>query len=112
MECGRSMNILIIAPESIPVPPFSGGSVEHCVYQIAMRLSRTHKVTIISRRHRAYPNHTKTGNLSIIRVPGGSRRKYLSNVIQYIKNKKYDIIQIDNRPKYLPVIRKYFPDTT
>ncbi|OCT12272.1 hypothetical protein A8709_31045 [Paenibacillus pectinilyticus] len=105
------MHLLIIAPEQIPVPPPVGGSVEHCIYQIAKQISPNHKVTIVSRWRANYPKKSVHGHVTIIRVGGQNRKKYLSNVLKTIKGKHYDRIQIDNRPTFVHAVRASFPHT-
>ncbi|NQX64544.1 glycosyltransferase family 4 protein [Paenibacillus alba] len=105
------MHILIIAPEQIPVPPPYGGSVEHCIYQIARKISSKHKVTIISKLRTNFPKKSKLGHITIHRVPGGNKQIYLSNVLKMVKGHHYDIIQIDNRPRFVPAVRRAFPHT-
>ena len=105
------MHILIIAPEQIPVPPPVGGSVEHCIYQIAKKISPKHTVTIISRLRANYPKKSRLGHITIIRVPGANKQAYLSNVLKTVKGHRYDRIQIDNRPRFVHAVRKVFPHT-
>ncbi|WNR43109.1 glycosyltransferase family 4 protein [Paenibacillus roseipurpureus] len=105
------MHLLIIAPEQIPVPPPVGGSVEHCIYQIARQISSKHKVTIISRWRPNYPKKSVLGHVTIIRVPGKNKKTYLSNVIKKIQGKHYDHIQIDNRPTFVHAVKNAFPST-
>lgn len=108
------MHILIVAPEEIPVPPVKGGSVEICIEQMAKRMAANHRVTVISRQHEEYPNTQKQGNLTYIRVPvrpEDQPEHYIRAVIKKLKGKKFDWIQIDNRPKFIPFIRAAFPRT-
>lgn len=105
------MHILIVAPEQIPVPPIRGGSVEICIYAIARKLARQHRVTIISRRHPLYKRVTQEGNITIIRVAGGTSAAYLAGVLRTIKRKHYDLIQVDNRPRYASAIKRAMPST-
>ncbi|MNI16734.1 Spore coat protein SA [compost metagenome] len=105
------MHILIIAPEQIPVPPPVGGSVEHSVYQIARKISPKHKVTILSRLRSNYPKKSIIGHITIIRVPGANKKSYLSNVLKAVKGHRYDVIQIDNRPRFVHAVKKVFPHT-
>ncbi|KRF13307.1 glycosyltransferase family 4 protein [Paenibacillus sp. Soil787] len=105
------MHILIIAPEQIPVPPPVGGSVEHCIYQIAKKISPKHTVTIISRLRANYPKKSHLGHITILRVPGANKQAYLSNVLKTVKGHRYDRIQIDNRPRFVHAVRKVFPHT-
>ncbi|MBM7094987.1 glycosyltransferase family 4 protein [Bacillus sp. H-16] len=104
------MRILMIAPEKFPVPPKDGKSVEICIYNIAKKLSEKHMVTVISVKRKRLPRNTTDGNLQIIRVKGGLKKRYLSQVGKAVKGRKFDIIQVDNRPSFLPQIRKLFPD--
>ncbi|MCZ8512241.1 glycosyltransferase family 4 protein [Paenibacillus filicis] len=103
------MKILMVAPEQIPVP--GNGSVEICMLSIAKKLAKTNKVTLVSRKSSGLPPASKLGNLTIIRVPTGSSGKYIASVLRYIKGKKYDLIQVDNRPHYMAKVKKAFPHT-
>ncbi|MCD1259693.1 glycosyltransferase family 4 protein [Paenibacillus athensensis] len=105
------MRILIIAPEQNPVPPLVGSSVEHCIYQIAKQIPSSHHVTIVSRWRRGYPKTSVYGNVKIIRVQGATTSAYLRNVLNVIQGRSYDVIQIDNRPRFIPAVRKLFPHT-
>lgn len=107
------MRIAIIAPEQIPVPPPLGGSVEITVLAIAEQLAARHDVTIVSRAHRRYPKReTLSSGVRIERVPSGSRKLYLANVKRLLAGRRYDVIQIDNRPKFVRPIKRMFPKTT
>ena len=105
------MHLLIIAPEQIPVPPILGGSVEICIHSIARELAKKHQVTVISRQHPRYNRISRQGQLTIIRVPTGSSRTYLKEVLKVTNGKTFDWIQVDNRPHYAAVIKRHFPKT-
>ncbi|GIP31087.1 glycosyltransferase family 4 protein [Paenibacillus sp. J2TS4] len=105
------MHLLIIAPEQIPVPPIKGGSVEISIYHIAKELAASHQVTIISRTHSSYPSLTREGNLTIIRVPGGTPGRYLTNVLVRLSGQTFDWIQVDNRPLFVPRVKQRYPNT-
>jgi len=66
-------------------------------------------VTVISKKTPKYPNKTQDGNLTIERVDSGSPTKYLKAVLAKIKGRHFDVIQVDNRPRYLPKIKKMLP---
>jgi spore coat protein SA len=105
------MKILIIAPEQNPVPPFVGSSVENCIDQISKQLSRKHHITIVSRRHKRYSNLNRSSRLTMIRVPSGKPLTYLCNALNRVKGQRFDIIQIDNRPEFVPMVRRRFTNT-
>jgi spore coat protein SA len=110
-DVDTGVHIAMIAPEQTPVPTRLGGSVEICIYGIARRLAEQHPVTIISRRYPGYENVTRSGNLTIIRVPSGSPNRYLSAVLKAVKKTHFDFIQVDNRPRYAAAIKKLCPET-
>ncbi|QMV43758.1 glycosyltransferase family 4 protein [Cohnella cholangitidis] len=105
------MHILIIAPEQITVPPILGGSVEIVILAMAKRLARSHRVTVISRSHPRYPQHSRIDGVDIYRVPTGSPMTYLSNVKKWIGNKSFDVIQINNRPRFVGPLKQKFQGT-
>lgn len=105
------MHIAMIAPEQIPVPTPGGGSVEICMMAIAKRLARRHQVTLFSRRHPRYPHVSRHGNLTIVRVASGSSKRYIAGVAKRMSGRTFDWIQIDNRPRFAPVIKERFPHT-
>lgn len=99
------MHILIVAPEQIPVPPILGGSVEISILALAKRLARLHRVTVVSRTHPRYPYHSVVGGVNIYRVPSGTQMAYLQQVKHFIHDKKFDLIQVDNRPRFVGPIK-------
>lgn len=109
MERSEIVNIAIIAPGEIPVPPRVGGSVEHCIAEIAKRMAAAHRVKVYSRRSPGYAAVSRRGGLTIVRVPGGKGGRYLGSVLRSIGGQTFDWIQIDNRPSFLPTVRKRFP---
>jgi spore coat protein SA len=54
---------------------------------------------------------SRMGHVTIIRVAGGNKRVYLSNVLKAVKGLHYDVIQIDNRPGFVSAVRAVFPNT-
>ncbi|MGP0583935.1 glycosyltransferase family 4 protein [Paenibacillus timonensis] len=103
------MNLLMVAPEQIPVP--GSGSVEISMLAIARQLALNHTVTLISRTGRGLPHVSRMGRLTIIRVNTGSPSRYIASVLRYIRGRRYDLIQVDNRPHYMAKIKALFPHT-
>lgn len=107
------MRILVIMPEQLPVPPILGGSVESCTHNTFRRMARTDTITLLSRRHHrlSVRNTYLNGRYTIVRVPGGNRHAYIRAVLRAMRNHSFDIIQIENRPTFVPLVRKLFPRT-
>lgn len=104
------MRICIIAPEQFPVP--GDGSVEICIWNIARRLARRHKVTIVSRRSPGLPDTDEIEQVRFIRLPSGTPARYRSSVLGYLEAAEpFELIQIDNRPLLLAAVKRRHPGT-
>lgn len=99
----------MIAPEQFPVP--GSGSVEVCMLAIAKHLAAQHTVTIVSRRLAGLSAVSKRHNVTIMRVAVGQSRSYIAAVIAHIKDRHYDLIQVDNRPSFVTYVKQAFPKT-
>lgn len=107
------MNILVIAPDKLPIPPVEGGSVETCIDTIFRRMARTEHVTIVSGAHPRLPRRSTSvgGRLRIVRFPYRSERSYVRAAMRKMRGKRFDIVQVENRPAFVPLVRKTFPRT-
>ncbi len=105
------MRILVIAPEQLPIPPITGGSVETVIYNIFRRMASQDSVTIISRAHPRLPRTSTFGRLKIVRISGGSRLAYIRAALKRVRGQTFDVIQIENRPRFVPIVRAAFPRT-
>ncbi len=103
------MKILVITPGNLPVPPIKGGSVETVIDQVFSRLAKTNQITLISCEVNV-KNPIDT-NYITIRVPYKNAKDYLDNSLNKIDHQQYDIIQIENRPEYIPTVRETFINT-
>ncbi|GIO63049.1 MULTISPECIES: glycosyltransferase family 4 protein [Paenibacillus] len=103
------MNILIVAPERLPVP--GSGSVEICILSIARQLAKKHAVTVLSRASAGLPLESTDEGVRIVRVRSGSSKVYLASVLRFIHGKTYDVIQVDNRPHYMAAIQRAVPQS-
>ncbi|MFC0215776.1 glycosyltransferase family 4 protein [Paenibacillus chartarius] len=107
------MRILAIAPDKLPLPPIKGGSVETVMHNFFSRMARTHNVTIVSSAHPRLPRVSRSakGTLLYYRIPYKNGKAYIRLAMKKLQRRNFDIIQVDNRPTFLPVIRKAFPGT-
>ena len=106
------MRILIVAPEQIPVPPVLGGSVDITILALARQLALHHEVTVVSRTHKSYSRYSNIEGVAIFRVPGGRPSRYLKHVLKWLKGRgtSFDLIQIDNRPRFVEPVKRLCPD--
>lgn len=105
------MRILMIAPGPIPVPPTGGGSVEICMSAVARLLQEGHDVVVASRHFPGLASVQEEGRLRFVRVRVSPGASYIQAVLRHFAGEKFDRIQIDNRPSYLPLVRRTFPGT-
>jgi spore coat protein SA len=105
------LRILVIAPDKLPIPPVKGGSVETCIDTIFRRMARKDDVTIVSCTHPKLPKTSVRGKLRIVRVPYPDARTYLRAALRKTKGRRYDVIQVENRPTFVPEVRRAFPRT-
>lgn len=103
------MQICIIAPEQFPLP--GAGSVEICIWAIARKLAKRHKVTILSRTAPDLPDISELEQVRIIRLASGSASRYQAAVLDYLAGASFDVIQIDNRPLLMSAVKLKYPST-
>ncbi|MCL6456812.1 MAG: glycosyltransferase family 4 protein [Gorillibacterium sp.] len=105
------MRILMIAPGPIQVPPARGGSVEICMTAIARYLALGHDVVVASRLFSGQEPVLIEGRLTMRRVTVRKGQTYIHSVMETLREEQFDRIQIDNRPGYIPVVKRWFPYT-
>lgn len=105
------MKILVITPGNLPVPPVKGGSVETVIDEIFNRVAKEEAVTIMGCTIDNYPESTlMSKNYTLIQLPYKEQYSYLDRGLsEFIKN-NYGLIQIENRPTYVPKVKAAFPD--
>ncbi|RED59252.1 glycosyltransferase family 4 protein [Cohnella lupini] len=107
------MKILAIAPDKLPIPPIKGGSVEAVMHNFFTRMAKTEHVTLVSCTHPRLPKQSTSvnGKLKFMRFPYSNGSTYIRAAMKKLRGNKFDIIQVDNRPTFLPAIRRAFPRT-
>ncbi|MBC8079882.1 MAG: glycosyltransferase family 4 protein [Gorillibacterium sp.] len=105
------MRILMVAPGPIQVPPLRGGSVEICMTAIARYLALGHDVVLVSRLFTGQEPVVTEGRLTMLRIAIQKGQTYIRAVMENIRTEHFDRIQIDNRPGYIPIVKRWFPHT-
>lgn len=112
--------VCILAPEDLPIPPTRGGSVQIYIHSVAKQTAR-----ILTKTANSIPSNPNIQPIIIspatinmkrnsstpyphIRLRGPAD-SYLAKAIQHLKTLYPDIIQIENRPKWIPIVREAFP---
>lgn len=102
--------IIILAPEDLPIPPVRGGSVQIYLHTLLPYFAHNSwlSCTLISPTQSSTPLVTSDSN-SYKQILLQKGEKYHSQALTLLKNESPDIIQIDNRPKLIPLLRKTIP---
>ncbi|GAE26074.1 glycosyltransferase [Halalkalibacter wakoensis JCM 9140] len=102
--------VAIVTPGTHPIPDPKSTSVETVVDEITTRLQNDVDCFIFGRKSRKHPTFEEIGQLSYFRFPYKGADSYLEAVIDKLHEVNPDIIQIENRPKYISKVRKAFPN--
>ncbi len=102
------LDVWVIAPEDLPVPPHKGGSVQIYTHSLIERLSKYTDIslTLVS------PSSSAKHGRNILASSNGKQitvsnqdNSYLKRIIPLIKKHQPDVVQIENRPKFVHPIR-------
>lgn len=103
------MHVVFVAPERYPVPPAAGNSVEIYIWHLARHLAPRHRVTVISGLAPGLPQHETRDGAEFLRVPRGPLAVYAGRVGRLLKHLNADVVQVENRPRLLPMLRGSCP---
>ncbi|MBN3525566.1 glycosyltransferase family 4 protein [Paenibacillus apiarius] len=107
----RLPKVAVITPGTFPIPSGSSSSVERVVEYVASLASDRMEARIYSKQWFGQERYGTVRGVPCERVSAGSSRMYLQGVMQQLRAFAPDIIQVENRPRFvLPLIRS-FPDS-
>lgn len=95
-------SIAVVSPGLLPIPPVKGGSVETVIQKMAEVTSEKFKVDIYGRTHSELPAEQSAGNLNYYRFPAKDYSGYFKLARDQINGRNYSIIQVENRPLFIP----------
>lgn len=102
------MRIALFSPGDFPIPATRGGSVEIYLDQLSRRLAmRKHKVHLYTRFS---PTRFRSASVLYHSLPGIPGRGFLGSYIANAAKSDPSIIQIDNRPLWVPAVKNRFPN--
>ncbi|WP_088035559.1 glycosyltransferase family 4 protein [Evansella clarkii] len=104
------MKVLIICTEKLPVPPVLGGAIQTYISGVVPVLKEKHSVTILGVNDPSLPDEEMIDGINYVRVPGKLLEIYRDGVKEYVKNNRFDLIHIFNRPRLVPAVREAAPD--
>ncbi|MFJ5762006.1 glycosyltransferase family 4 protein [Neobacillus sp. NPDC093182] len=102
------LKIAIITPGVYPIPGRKSTSVELVVHKTSNLLQKDVDVIIFGKKTKNQSFIERQGNLTYYRYYFNSKT-YIQNVVKQLKIDNPDIIQIENRPKFVKFIRQAIP---
>ncbi|CAN7573039.1 glycosyltransferase family 4 protein [Paenibacillus sp. LjRoot56] len=105
----QSNRLVIVTPGSFPIPSGTSSSVEQVVQKTAEQLVKSMPVVVIGRKTSYQPWNEIRQDVTYQRVPYQTQTTYMKHVAKQISSLSPGIIQVDNRPRFLPYLRKRYP---
>lgn len=102
------LKIAIITPGVYPIPGKKSTSVELVVHKTSNLLQKDVDVIIFGKKTKNQSFIERQGHITYYRYEFNSKT-YIQNVVEQLQQDKPDIIQIENRPKYVKLIRQAIP---
>lgn len=103
------MRVAFVTPGAFPVPSAMGGSVERVVEKVVPKLSPFADVVVYSRTGRRLALSGRMDGVPILRFPAANKDVYFANVCRSLRRFQPNIIQVENRPRWVPLLRRRFP---
>lgn len=98
-----------VTPGAYPVPAPRGGSVERVVENFVPLLADSLEVRIYGRTAKGLPRRGMLHGASCERVRAPGRRAYLTGVIAGLRAYRPQLIEVENRPRLVPLLKRKFP---
>ncbi|UHA74528.1 glycosyltransferase family 4 protein [Paenibacillus sp. 481] len=101
--------VAVITPGTFPIPSGSSSSVERVVEYVVSLAAHRMDARIYSKQWHGQELYGMVRGVPCERVPASSSRAYLKGVIRKLRSFQPDIIQVENRPRFVQRLKKAFP---
>ncbi|BFH67235.1 hypothetical protein J27TS7_14890 [Paenibacillus dendritiformis] len=101
--------VAILTPGSYPYPSGSSSSVERVVENVTGHASSRADIRVYGRRWPGQSESEWVRGVKVERVGPVSLRLYVFEALRCMARFQPDIIQIENRPRYIPIVKRHFP---
>jgi len=88
-----------------------GGSIQIYVEKLAPLIAQGHEVTVFSNKKSRVFNAGEGGLTHYYINPRVDIEGYLRTVGKQLADESFDIVQVENRPAYVPVLKPYAPES-
>ncbi|BBI35030.1 glycosyltransferase family 4 protein [Cohnella abietis] len=100
-----------ITPGAYPIPSSMGGSVERVVEKVVPGLHTHVNARIYGRRGKRQATVGDLNGITVERFAGTDKSQYFKKVCARLTKFKPDIIQVENRPSWVPRLKRSFPNS-
>ncbi len=98
-----------VTPGAFPVPSAMGGSVERVVEKVVPALVPHVDATIYGRKGKRLPARGNLHGAKVERFPAANKSEYFRRVCGRLSRSRPDVIQVENRPLWVPRLKRLFP---
>ncbi|MFB9277942.1 glycosyltransferase family 4 protein [Cohnella cellulosilytica] len=98
-----------ITPGAFPVPSAMGGSVERVVEKVVPALVPRVDATIYGRKGKRLLARGNLHGAKVERFPAANKGEYFRRVCGRLVRSRPDVIQVENRPLWVPRLKRRFP---
>jgi len=103
------LRVAFITPGAFSLPSSMGGSVERVVEKVVPWIAQHVQARIYGRIGKRMEANRSLNGVTIERFPGTHKAKYFKLVCARLKKYQPDIIQVENRPLWVPRLKHAFP---
>lgn len=102
-------SVAIVTPGTFAIPSHRSSSVEKVVVEVTNRLKHDVNFLVVGKKVRGLATQEKRNGMTYYRPMFASRKQYVSKAAKKIKRMNAHIIQVENRPRFAAMLKKYFP---
>ncbi|MFE5320283.1 glycosyltransferase family 4 protein [Paenibacillus sp. NPDC056579] len=101
--------IAIVSPGSYAVPSATSSSVELVIEQVAKRLARDATPVVFGKKEKDRPSVEDLDGVRYVRVRAVTPRSYMKRVSRKLAAYRPQVIQVENRPRFIRYLRRRHP---
>lgn len=94
--------VAVVSPGLLPIPPVIGGSVETVMQKMAEVTKNKFDINIYGPTNRLLPKEGKQNGINYYRFSAKKYGDYFCSARAHIGERNYSIIQVENRPLFIP----------
>ncbi len=101
--------VAIITPGTYPIPDPESTAVETVVHKLTTQLQNHIECFVFGSKTKEHPENETVDEITYCRFPFRNGDNYIRNCLPKLEKINPDIIQVENRPKYIKILREAFP---